>query len=210
MGRPVPKQYIEIRGKPILLRAVRPFLDHPAIGAVVVVLPTADSEDPPDWLRTTGAMIVAGGAERGDSVWNGLLAAPDGADPLLIHDGARPFVSAAVIDRVLNAAGEGGAAAGLPLTDTIKEVGADGRICGTPDRARFWQAQTPQGFRRKVIFEAHRQARALGITATDDAALCERLGLSVIMVEGAAENIKITRPADLLIAEALASRASGW
>jgi 2-C-methyl-D-erythritol 4-phosphate cytidylyltransferase len=205
-GGSQPKQYLALRGEPILAHAVRPFVEHPGIAAVVVVLPPGDAADPPAWLRGLGVSIAAGGAERGNSVWNGLVAAPEEADPLLIHDGARPFVSREVISRVLDAARTGAAIAGLPATDTIKEVGIDGVVRGTPDRSLLWQAQTPQGFPRQVIFDAYRRAREMKISGTDDAALCESAGAAVSMVLGAPENIKVTRPFDLIVAEALASR----
>jgi 2-C-methyl-D-erythritol 4-phosphate cytidylyltransferase len=205
MGGDVRKQYLEILGEPVLLRAVRSFLDHPAIAAVVVVLPPEDAAHPPPWLAELPTRVVAGGAERGDSVWNGLAALPADADPILVHDGARPFVSAGVIARVVAGAAAGGALAAVPVTDTIKQVDEDGRVTDTPDRTRLWQAQTPQGFPRATLFRAYREAREAGLQATDDAALCERLG-PVRVVMGAPENIKITRPADLLLAEALARR----
>ncbi len=205
-GGGVAKQYRAVAGVPVLLRAVRAFLDHPRVGAIVVVLPAADAADPQDWLRTLPVTIVAGGAERGDSVWNGLQALPAAADPVLIHDGARPFVTAAVIGRVIDAARTVGAVAALPVRDTLKEVDADGQIRATPHRSRFWQAQTPQGFPRAMIIGAYRRARAEAVAATDDAALCEQFGATVRVVEGAPENFKITHPADLEIAEALARR----
>jgi 2-C-methyl-D-erythritol 4-phosphate cytidylyltransferase len=206
MGGGVRKQYMEVGGEPILLRAVRAFVAHPGIGSVVVVLPPEDAASPPAWLTELGVTIVAGGEERGDSVWNGLLATPEDAAVVLVHDGARPFVTADVIGRVLEAARSGATLAALPVTDTLKEVAADGTVVATPDRARFWQAQTPQGFPRAVILEAHSRARAEGVRATDDAALCERYGIPVRVVEGAADNLKVTRPADLAVAEALARR----
>lgn len=206
MGGAVRKQYMEVGGEPILLRAVRAFTAHPGIGAVVVVLPPEDAASPPAWLLGLGVTVVASGEERGDSVWNGLVATPEDAAIVLVHDGARPFVSADVIGRVLEAARSGATLAALPVTDTLKEVAADGTVLATPDRARFWQAQTPQGFPRAVILEAHRRARAEGVRATDDAALCERYGIPVRVVEGAADNLKVTRPADLAVAEALARR----
>jgi 2-C-methyl-D-erythritol 4-phosphate cytidylyltransferase len=206
VGGTVRKQYLEIAGEPVLLHAVRPFVEHPQIGAVVVVLPAEDAADPPAWLTALGVHVVAGGEERGDSVWNGLAALPEALDPVLIHDGARPFITTAVIDRVLAAIdGECGAIAALPVADTIKEVDAGGRITATPERSRLWQAQTPQGFPREMIVSAHRRARAEGLAATDDAALCERYGHTVCVVEGAAENLKITRPTDLALAAALVS-----
>jgi 2-C-methyl-D-erythritol 4-phosphate cytidylyltransferase len=209
MGGAVRKQYLEVGGEPILLRAVRAFVHHPGIGATVVVLPREDAADPPAWLTVLGVVVVAGGEERGDSVWNGLAATPADAETVLVHDGARPFVAADVIDRVLEGARSGAVLAALPVTDTLKEVREDGTVAATPDRARFWQAQTPQGFPREVILEAHRRARAEGVRATDDAALCERYGIPVRVVEGAADNLKVTRPADLAVAEALARRLPG-
>ncbi len=206
MGGGVRKQYLEVGGQPILLHALRPLLVHPAVTSVVVVLPPEDAARPPEWLVETGVRIVAGGAERGDSVWNGLLATPEDAETVLVHDGARPFVTAEVIDRVLAGARVGPTLAALPVTDTLKEVGGDGVVRGTPDRARFWQAQTPQGFPRGVILAAHHRAREEGFRATDDASLCERYGIPVRVVEGSPENLKVTRPADLAIAEVLARR----
>ncbi|CAN5685917.1 2-C-methyl-D-erythritol 4-phosphate cytidylyltransferase [soil metagenome] len=204
LGGEVRKQYLEIAGEPVLLRAIRPFLAHPEIGAVVVVLPPEDVLDPPGWIRELEVTLAPGGAERGDSVWSGLIALPAEADPVLIHDGARPFVSAGIIERVLAGARSGGAIAALRVADTIKVVDEEGRIETTLDRSRLWQAQTPQGFPREVILGAHRRARQDGVAATDDAALCERYGSRVGVVEGSAENIKITRPADLVLAEAVA------
>lgn len=204
LGGQVRKQYLEIAGEPVLLRAIRPFLEHPEIGAVVVVLPPQDVRDPPAWIRELEVTLAPGGAERGDSVWNGLMALSAEADPVLIHDGARPFVSAPIIERVLAGARSGGAIAAIRVADTIKRVGEEGRIEVTLDRSYLWQAQTPQGFPREVILGAYRRARQDGVAATDDAALCELYGASVSVVEGSAENIKITRPADLVLADALA------
>ncbi|HEV2149013.1 MAG TPA: 2-C-methyl-D-erythritol 4-phosphate cytidylyltransferase [Longimicrobiaceae bacterium] len=206
MGGAVRKQYMEVAGEPILLRAVRAFVRHPGIGAVVVVLPPDDAASPPAWLAELGVTVVAGGEERGDSVWNGLAATAEDVEVVLVHDGARPFVTAETIDRVLEGARSGAVLAALPVTDTLKEVREDGTVAATPDRARFWQAQTPQGFPRAVLLEAHRRARAEGVRATDDAALCERYGIPVRVVEGAPDNLKVTRPADLPVAEALARR----
>jgi 2-C-methyl-D-erythritol 4-phosphate cytidylyltransferase len=204
MGGAVRKQYLEVGGAPVLLRAVMPFLDHPRIGSVVVVLPPEDVDAPPDWLAGLPVVLVAGGAERGDSVWNGLLATPQDAPTVLVHDGARPFVSAAIIDRVLDACSGGGAIAAVRVTDTIKEVGPGGIIRGTSDRERLWRAQTPQGFPRAALLRAYERARAEGVAATDDAAIFERYEGSVRVVEGSERNIKVTRPGDLPIAEALA------
>lgn len=204
MGGPVRKQYLEVGGVPVLLRAVLPFVHHPSISTVIVVLPPEDVASPPAWLSGLGVTIVAGGAERGDSVWSGLRAVSGDVDRVLIHDGARPFVSRDMIDRVLEACRDGGAIAAVPVTDTIKEVDAEGTITGTPDRARLWQAQTPQGFPREAILRAYVRAREEGVAATDDAALFERYAGPVRVVMGAARNLKVTRPEDLAVAEALA------
>jgi 2-C-methyl-D-erythritol 4-phosphate cytidylyltransferase len=206
MGGEVAKQFLEVRGVPILQRAITPFLEHPGIGPVVVVLPPDDVLRQPQWLRALEVSVLAGGAERSDSVWNGLRALPDDADPVLIHDGARPFVSREIIDRVLAATRTGPAIAAIPVSDTIKEVDAERRIVATPERARLWQAQTPQGFPRALLIAAHQRARAEGRAATDDAVLVEYLGARIAIVEGSAENIKITRPVDLIFAEALAAQ----
>jgi len=203
VGGPVRKQYLEVDGIPVLLRAVLPFLVDPRIQQVVVVLPPDDVEAPPPWLASLGVRIVAGGAERGDSVRNGLAAVDDDADFVLVHDGARPFVTSEVIDRVLEAA-PAAAIAAVPVTDTVKQVDEDGTITGTPDRARLWQAQTPQGFPREGLARAYARARDEGFAATDDAALYERYVGPVRVVTGSYRNLKITRPADLAVAEALA------
>jgi 2-C-methyl-D-erythritol 4-phosphate cytidylyltransferase len=203
----VRKQYLDLLGEPILLRALRPFLAHPAIDFVVVVVPADDVGDPPRWLAALPVEIVAGGVERGDSVWNGLERTPAGTELVLIHDGARPFVTREVIDRVLAQSAHGGAVAAVAATDTIKEVDAERRILRTLPRARIWQAQTPQGFPLQSLRSAYERARAEGWTETDDAALFERCGHAVIVVEGDRDNLKITLPSDLPIAEAIARRA---
>jgi len=209
IGGPVRKQYLSVAGKPVLLHAVLPFLHHPRIHQVVVVVPPDDAFAPPPWLAGLGLRIVAGGAERGDSVWNGLRALGEDVDLVLVHDGARPFITGGVIGRVLDACGETGAIAAVPVTDTIKEVAEDGTISGTPDRARLWQAQTPQGFPRAALLRAYARAREEGVAATDDAALFERYVGPVRVVAGSYRNLKVTRPEDLAIAEALALAGGG-
>lgn len=207
IGGPVRKQYLEIAGRPVLLRAVLPFLHHPRIQQTVVVLPPEDASAPPPWLAELGVRIVPGGAERGDSVWKGLQAVGDDVDLVLVHDGARPFVTGDVIDRVLEGCAGGGAIAAVPVTDTIKQVGDDHTITGTPDRSGLWQAQTPQGFPRGGLVRAYERARADGVAATDDAALYERYVGPVRVVMGSYRNLKVTRPEDLRVAEALALAA---
>lgn len=204
-GGPVRKQYLHVGGQPVLLRAIRPFLHHPRISSVVVVLPPDDVADPPAWLADLPVRIVPGGAERGDSVRNGLLALSEDVTRVLIHDGARPFVSSDIIDRVLDACADGGAIAAVPVTDTIQQVDAAGVIIHTPDRSVLWHAQTPQGFPRAGILQAYWQAQEEGISGTDDAGLYARFIGPVRVVMGAYDNLKVTRPEDLRIAEAIAA-----
>jgi 2-C-methyl-D-erythritol 4-phosphate cytidylyltransferase len=203
-GGPVRKQYLAVGGQPVLLRAILPFLHHPRIHRVVVVLPAEDVDAPPPWLASLGVARTAGGAERGDSVRAGLALVAE-SERVLIHDGARPFIDRDTIDRVLDACGEQGAIAAVPVTDTIKQVDAAGTITGTPDRSRLWQAQTPQGFPCAAITEAYRRAARDGVAATDDAALYERYAGPVRVVMGSPRNLKVTRPEDLLAAEAIAA-----
>lgn len=208
-GAAVAKQYLDLLGAPVLLWSVRAFLDHPQVQEVVVVLPAADAADPPGWLAALPVRITAGGASRAASVRAGLGALTDGVGVVLVHDAARPLVSAAVIGRVLHAAHSGPAIAAVPIADTVKVAGADGTIARTLDRDGLWLAQTPQGFPLGVLREAHRRASADDVAATDDAALCERYGSPVRIVDGAVENMKITRAADLPVVEALAAARSG-
>lgn len=202
----VHKALLELRGVPVLLRALLPFLARDEIVAVAVALSGPELERPPAWLASLDPRIrlVAGGAERDESVRSGLAALPDQLDVILVHDAARPLVSAAVIDRVLAAAAAGRAAiAALPVSDTIQQVDATNRIVTTPDRARLRAAQTPQGFPAAVLREAVRRAAEDGVRGTDEAALVARCGIAVYAVDGAPENIKLTTAWDLRVAEAL-------
>jgi 2-C-methyl-D-erythritol 4-phosphate cytidylyltransferase len=210
MGAGQPKQYLELEGEPVLLHALRPFLGHPRLHEVVVVLPPADAAAPPPWLARLGVRLVAGGELRGDSVWNGLQALDGSIDVVLVHDGARPLLTRAVLERVLDAARAGQAAiAALPASDTVQQVDADGVITGTPDRGALWLAQTPQAFPLAGLRRAHARARDAGVAATDDAALYARFEGPVRVVPGSARNLKLTRPLDLVLAGALARLAPG-
>lgn len=201
------KQLRWVAGKPMLLHSLQTFQQRADVAMVVCVLPTRYAGDPPPWIFQCDMdrmLISVGGAVRGESVQNGLEDLPDECRIVLVHDAARPLATPAMIDRVIEAARKGtGAIAALPVIDTLKEVDADGRIVRTVDRAHLWRAQTPQGFPREMIFRAHREARAAGVTATDDAALCERLGLPVVVVRGSERALKVTEEADFARAEAL-------
>lgn len=204
------KQYLELAGEPVLLRAVRPFLARDDVAEVVVALPAEDAAAPPAWLTGADERIrtVAGGGSRGASVREALAALSTGIRIVVIHDGARPLLDAGTLRRCVDEARTGrGAVAGVPAVDTMKEVEEGGRIVRTPDRSRLWHAQTPQAFPREVVVEAYRDATDEELAATDDASLVERLGREVRMVRGSRRNLKVTRPGDLAVAEALLRRA---
>jgi 2-C-methyl-D-erythritol 4-phosphate cytidylyltransferase len=203
LGAEVPKAFCRVRGRTLLEYAHARFAEHPLLDDVIVVAP-ADRLDEAKAL--TGAVAVAGGATRQASVAAGLAALDADVDAVLVHDVARAFVPAAVIDRVV-AAVAGGADAVIPVravTDTIKRVDDARRVVDTVDRSTLVAVQTPQGFRRDVLVAAH--AAAASDAATDDAGLVESYGGTVVVVDGADESFKITHPWDLVVAEAVAGR----
>lgn len=203
MGATRPKQFIELHGEPVLLHALRPWLRHPEISAVVVVLPERETTHPPEWLAALPVRRIAGGEERSESVWAGLQALPRAVERVLIHDGARPLVTRSLVDRVLHAAKGGAVAAAVPVDDTIKRIDDDGWIVETPDRARLRRAQTPQAFPRDALVEAYVRARAQKARATDDAAIFERYAGPVRVIEGDRWNLKVTHPNDVVVAECI-------
>ena len=212
LGGGAPKQYQLIAGVPMVLRAIRPFASHPEVARVVLVLPAEDAAAPPDFVRVLaegGLRVVAGGAERADSVAAGLAALDPECTTVLVHDAARPFVERAVIDAVIAHARAGeGAVAAVPVSDTLKQAAADDatRVARTVPRDGLWRAQTPQGFPRAVLERAYAAAMPGPGGATDDAALVERTGVPVRLVPDSPRNLKITTPADLALAELLAGR----
>jgi 2-C-methyl-D-erythritol 4-phosphate cytidylyltransferase len=201
------KQFRWVAGKPVLLHSLQTFMARADVVSVVVVLPREYAADPPPWVFQCDIdrlMISTGGRTRTESVSNGLEDLPDEASIVLVHDGARPFVDDATIDRVIERVREGTCAiAALPVVDTLKEVDDNSRVTRTVEREHLWRAQTPQGFPREVIVHAHREARANHITATDDAGLCERLGIPVVVVRGNERAMKVTEETDFARAEAL-------
>ena len=212
IGGSLPKQYLPLAGVPIVLRALRPFVSHPEVRQTVLVLPAEDAASPPEWLAPhlgERLQVTAGGQERTDSVAAGLDLLAQECRLVLVHDGARPFVSREVIDGVIAQAraGRGGCAA-VPVTDTIKQAGEERhtRVAQTLPRERLWRAQTPQGFPRPLLALAYAEARHLGLRATDDAALVERVGGEVELVPDSPRNFKITTPEDLELAEFWAER----
>ena len=204
-GATAPKQYVDLAGKTVLRHSLETFTRHPRIDAVRVVI-HSDDRAMYDAAIAGLALLepVTGGATRQESVHRGLRSLQDIApEAVLIHDAARPLVSAALIDRMLDALDSApGAIPALPVADTVKR-GRDGRVQATLDRATLWRAQTPQTFRYSDIMAAH--DAAAGRELTDDAAVAEAAGLAVALVSGAEENFKVTTEADLHRARQLLS-----
>lgn len=224
LGTPVPKQFLELGGRSLLERSVTALLASPRIRQVVVALPAEYVADLPPYLRDARVRVVEGGPRRQDSVANAVHAVSAEADVVLIHDAARPFVDLATIDRVIEAAAAAGAAiAALAARDTVKladitETSWVGTEFGEPlpavrpksvpavkrtlPRETIFLAQTPQGFRRDVLTRVIALG-AQGAEGTDEAALAEQAGCTVLLVPGDPRNIKITTDADLAFARGL-------
>jgi 2-C-methyl-D-erythritol 4-phosphate cytidylyltransferase len=207
MGAAVPKQYLPLAGRTVIEWSLAPFLAHARTAGIVVAL----SSDDQRWSQTTLAgdakiATTIGGSERMDSVLAGLRAlqgraAPD--DWVLVHDAARPCLSAIDLDRLLTEL-DGDAAGGLlaaPVVDTLKRADEGGRVSQTVARDRLWRALTPQMFRYVVLQRALENAQAKAVAVTDEAQAVESLGLQPKLVAGDADNIKITLPEDLSRAE---------
>ncbi|MET7637267.1 2-C-methyl-D-erythritol 4-phosphate cytidylyltransferase [Streptomyces sp. NPDC005438] len=221
LGPGTPKALRPLGGTPMLIHAIRALTQARAVSLVVVVAPPDGTEEvraalyahplPDDAVEV---LVVAGGENRQESVRLGLAALPDTVDVVLVHDAARPLVPVELVDAVA-AAVRGGRPAvvpALPVPDTVKEVkpgegGEPEPVVATPDRSRLRAVQTPQGFDRATLAEAHqRLADEPGEGATDDAGMVERLGAPVVLVPGHQEAFKVTRPLDLVLAEAVLAR----
>jgi 2-C-methyl-D-erythritol 4-phosphate cytidylyltransferase len=202
------KQFRPIAGVPMLLRALRHFREHTDVCRIVVTLPPGTADHPPPWLGSLlgeRVLAVPGGATRAESVKAGLRLFDPPPAVVLVHDAARPFVSAATIAAVIERARAGvGAVAAIPVGDTIKDVDDDGRVARTVSRARLWRAQTPQGFPGQMLVDAYRRWPPNGATPTDDAEVVEHAGYPVEVVQGALRNFKVTSEDDWRLAELLA------
>jgi 2-C-methyl-D-erythritol 4-phosphate cytidylyltransferase len=212
MATGVAKQYLPLAGVPVLVHTLRAFQLSSAIDEILLAVPEGDIPEVRETIRagqglTKVTKIVAGGAERQDSVRNALAQAREEHGIVLIHDGVRPFVSGELIRRVVTAAREYGAStAGVPVKETVKQMDAAGWVTQTVSREGLWLTQTPQAFRLDVIRSAHERAARDSFYGTDDASLVERMGIPVRMVPGEYENIKLTTPEDLILGEVLIRR----
>ena len=210
IGGDTPKIFLPLCGRAVILRTLDRFFSASRISRIVLVVAADQLSRAAALLQADAAskgrpwVLQIGGATRQESVRRGLEKAGDETDIIAIHDGARPFVSSALIDRCVDAAGDKGAVAvGLPARDTIKIVAANRWIETTPPRDSLWEIQTPQAFRREIIAEAHAWAARENVAATDDAMLVEKKGGRVYLLDGERTNFKITLPEDIWLAETL-------
>jgi 2-C-methyl-D-erythritol 4-phosphate cytidylyltransferase len=216
LGPGAPKALRALNGTPMLIHAVRAMAASRAVSLVVVVAPPDGAAEVKTLLadhalpERTDFLVVPGGETRQESVKLGLDALPDGIGVVLVHDAARPLVPVDTVDGVIEAVREGAPAVvpALPLTDTVKQVepgepGAPEPVVATPERARLRAVQTPQGFDRDTLVRAH---ATVTDNVTDDASMVEQLGLRVVVVPGHEEAFKVTRPLDLVLAEAVLAR----
>ena len=209
MGGNTPKQYLTIGNLPLLVYSLQVFQQLEEICEVILSVPASDREY--CWRKIVQPFglekvtkVVAGGARRQDSVRNGLIAISDEPDGVLVHDGVRPFIDQGMVRNVIDCAGKTGAAVvAMPIHDTVKRVDPSGIIQETLKREELWQIQTPQVFRYDWLVEAHQQAQEHQWDVTDDAALIERMGYPVSVVEGSCFNIKVTKPDDLVFGKAI-------
>jgi 2-C-methyl-D-erythritol 4-phosphate cytidylyltransferase len=210
MRSPTPKTFLPIAGRPLVLRTLDQFFSARNIEKVILVVAGQEIRscealiqgDPN--LSHQSWILQSGGPSRQESVRRGLEKLDSDCEIVAVHDGARPFISSALIDRCVDEAYRVAAVViGVPVRDTIKVVSETHWVHATPDRNMLWEIQTPQVFNRKLIVEAHEWGKRQSIEATDDAMLVERMGKPVFLLEGERTNIKITTPEDILLAETL-------
>jgi len=207
MGSRRPKQYLRLGRAPILVATLRALARARGLDGIVVAVPEAHLEATRRLLAASRVQkivdVVAGGADRQESVWRALQRVPESARWVVVHDAVRPFITGALVEHVRAAAANGAATCGMPVRETVKRV-KDGAVEATVERGGLWLTQTPQAFTRALLWEAHEKARRDGFSGTDDAVLVERLGTMVAMVPGLPQNLKITTPEDLRTARAWA------
>ncbi|KMJ56763.1 2-C-methyl-D-erythritol 4-phosphate cytidylyltransferase [Bacillus sp. LL01] len=204
------KQFIELQGKPVIIHTLNVFEADPDCEQIKLVINDKEKDIFKELLTLFPIKkvkeIVPGGEERQDSVYNGLNSITS-ADIVLVHDGARPFISHKVIHNLVETASkEGAAIVGVPVKDTIKRVSKESIVEETVERSSLWSIQTPQAFRYPILKEAHEKAKMENYLGTDEASLVERINVPVHIVEGEYENFKLTTPEDLILAKAFLQR----
>ena len=209
IGASVPKQFLEIQGKPLLHHTLTVFASCKLIDYVVLVMPRTDVDEiGKDWLNKYAIVreVVVGGEQRQDSVYNGFNSLEEGTDIVVVHDGVRPFTTPQMITATVEAAQQHGAAiTAIPVSDTVKQA-ADGFVKQTVSRDGLWRVQTPQAFQCGLLQQAFKKAKKDSYYGTDEGSLVEYLGERVKIVPGSELNIKITRKEDLVLGESLLSR----
>ena len=209
IGASVPKQFLEIQGRPLLHHTLMVFASCKLIDYVVLVMPRADVDKMgEDWLNKYEIVrkVVVGGEQRQDSVYNGFSSLEEGTDIVVVHDGVRPFTTPQMIIATVEAAQQHGAAiTAIPVSDTVKQA-ADGFVKQTVSRDGLWRVQTPQAFQCGLLQQAFKKAKKDSYYGTDEGSLVEYLGERVKIVPGSELNIKITRKEDLVLGESLLSR----
>lgn len=211
MGSEVPKQFLRIAGKPIMWWTLKSMSESGLFEETVLVLPKGWLSRVEELLEglTLEARVAEGGLRRQESVFNGISETDDDTDLVLIHDAVRPFVRRQTLSDVLEAAAiHGAATAAVPARDTLGSSADGAFIDGIPDRSKMWRIQTPQAFRREVLMRAHAEGQKACSYATDDCALALAVGVRPAIVHGSEENIKITSPLDLVIAEHMAQEGN--
>jgi 2-C-methyl-D-erythritol 4-phosphate cytidylyltransferase len=212
MGKAVAKQFLPLGDKPMLAHTLLAFQRSSEIDEIIPILSEEDMEtclkDVIEAFHITKVRtLVVGGKERQDSVYNGLKKTDKDAAVILVHDGVRPFVTLDLIRECVEAARKGECVAvGVPLKDTIKEVDGKGIVRQTLERSSLWAIQTPQAFPAKVLRKAYDESYKKKVYGTDDATLVERAGSKIRVIMGSYENIKITTPEDLILAEEILKR----
>ena len=209
IGASVPKQFLQIQGKPLLHHTLTVFASCKLIDYVVLVMPRTDvDETGDDWLNKYEIVreVVVGGEQRQDSVYNGFNSLEEETGIVVVHDGVRPFTTPQMITATVEAAQQHGAAiTAIPVSDTVKQA-ADGFVKQTVSRDGLWRVQTPQAFQCGLLKQAFKKAKKDSYYGTDEGSLVEYLGERVKIVPGSELNIKITRKEDLILGESLLSR----
>lgn len=209
MGMNIKKQFIEMDGKEILAHTIEVFNQCKVIDDIIVVVGQEDRQRVQEEIISKYeyhkvTQVIEGGKERQDSVYNGLMAVKDDIEYVMVHDGARPFISPVVIEKALQTTKEKKATVvAVPVKDTIKIINKSHKVEDTPNRSTLWSVQTPQSFDKELLIRAYSYAKEKGLAVTDDSMVVEAYGSEVYVVEGEYNNIKITTVEDLVLGQAI-------